>query len=272
MRVAFRRQHPSHTNGRVPDFLVSELKAAGWEQTGFDVDFPAMFNDPDVAAAMGYKGRNFAVDSIDIVRWYNRETKVTTGSVMFSEECEGPPGNVHGGAVASALDDILGTMVWRNAGFSSAGIPTLELTVTYRDPVPLQRQLRFDTEVVKWEGRKTSLDDQDRCDLLMVFGKVSLRDPYSGKLLAEAKGLFYLKKPATPLPDANNSNGAGATKQLQIPGAGAAKTTAGPPRDLPCIIPYEEALRRFGKSNPRASANLVEFYRGQAAATPRAKL
>ena len=51
-----------------------------------------MFNDPDVAAAMGYKGRNFAVDSIDIVRWYNRETKVTTGSVMFSEECEGPPG------------------------------------------------------------------------------------------------------------------------------------------------------------------------------------
>ena len=64
------------------------------------------------------------------------------------------PGNVHGGAVASALDDILGTMVWRNAGFSSAGIPTLELTVTYRDPVPLQRQLRFDTEVVKWEGRK----------------------------------------------------------------------------------------------------------------------
>ena len=37
MRVAFRRQHPSHTNGRVPDFLVSELKAAGWEQTGDEV-------------------------------------------------------------------------------------------------------------------------------------------------------------------------------------------------------------------------------------------
>lgn len=62
--------------------------------------------------------------------------------------------HVHGGAVASALDDILGTMVWRSVGYSRAGIPTMQLTVKYRGPIPLRKQLRLDTKVVKWEGRK----------------------------------------------------------------------------------------------------------------------
>lgn len=62
--------------------------------------------------------------------------------------------HVHGGAVAAALDDILGTMVWRSVGYSRAGIPTMQLTVKYRGPIPLRKQLRLDTKVVKWEGRK----------------------------------------------------------------------------------------------------------------------
>lgn len=61
---------------------------------------------------------------------------------------------VHGGAVSSALDDILGTMVWREAGFSRWGIPTMQLTIRFRGATPMGRQLRFDTRVVKREGRK----------------------------------------------------------------------------------------------------------------------
>lgn len=63
-------------------------------------------------------------------------------------------GAVHGGAVSSVLDDILGTMVWREAGFSRWGIPTVQLTIRFRGPTPMARQLRFDTRVVKREGRK----------------------------------------------------------------------------------------------------------------------
>ena len=60
----------------------------------------------------------------------------------------------HGGAVASALDDILGTMVWREMGFWRAGIPTIQLNVRYRATTPMGRQLRFDTYIVEREGRK----------------------------------------------------------------------------------------------------------------------
>lgn len=62
--------------------------------TGFDVNFPVIAKDPVVAAAVGYTGRNFLADSVDITRWYNRATKVITGSVIFSSGCEGPPGEV----------------------------------------------------------------------------------------------------------------------------------------------------------------------------------
>ncbi|CAM9439801.1 unnamed protein product [Scytosiphon promiscuus] len=187
MRVSYRRQHP-WAEGDIPDFLRSEFVSGTWERTGFDIDFPAIAKDPRVAAAIGYTGRNFIGDSVEITRWYNRATNVIAGSVFFSAGCEGPPGSVHGGAVASALDDILGTMVWREAGFSRWGIPTMQLTVRYRGATPMDRRLRFDTRVVKREGRK-------------VFVEATLRDPAHGnKLLAEGEGLFYMRRPPPPPP------------------------------------------------------------------------
>lgn len=72
-------------------------------------------------------------------------------------------GIVHGGAVASALDDILGTMVWREAGFSRAGIPTMQLTVRYKGASLMGHPLRFDTRVVKREGRKVSRHIRPPC-------------------------------------------------------------------------------------------------------------
>lgn len=56
------------------------------------MDFPATVKDPAVIASMGYAGRSFLEDKIGISRWYNRDTGVMVGSVEFSEECEGPPG------------------------------------------------------------------------------------------------------------------------------------------------------------------------------------
>ncbi|CAM9360169.1 unnamed protein product [Pylaiella littoralis] len=188
MRVSYRRQHPG-VDGDVPDFLRSDFVFGAWERTGFDIDFPSIAEDPVVAAAVGYTGNNFLAESVGITRWYNRTTNVIAGSVIFSSSCEGPPGIVHGGAVSAALDDILGTMVWREAGFSRWGIPTMQLTIRFRGATPMERQLRFDTRVVKRDGRK-------------VFVEAALRDPASGnKLLAEGEGLFYIKRPPeSPLP------------------------------------------------------------------------
>ncbi|CAN0262316.1 unnamed protein product [Ectocarpus fasciculatus] len=181
MRVAYRRRHAG-PDGHIPDFLRSEFKSGAWERTGFDVDFPAIAKDPVVAAAIGYTGRNFIADAMDITRWYNRDANVMAGSVIFSSGCEGPPDHVHGGAVSSALDDVLGTMAWREVGFPRWGLPTVRLTVRFLAGAPMERQLRFDTRVVKREGRK-------------VFVEAALRDPACGnKVLAEGEGLFYLRK------------------------------------------------------------------------------
>jgi acyl-coenzyme A thioesterase PaaI-like protein len=64
---------------------------------------------------------------------------------------EGPPGCVHGGFVAAAFDEVLGSTQ------SLAGRPgmTARLIVNYRSPTPLQTELRFVGRVVRVEGRKT---------------------------------------------------------------------------------------------------------------------
>lgn len=56
--------------------------------------------------------------------------------------------------MSTALDDVLGTMAWREVGFPRWGLPTMRLTVRFLAGAPMERQLRFDTRVVKREGRK----------------------------------------------------------------------------------------------------------------------
>lgn len=56
------------------------------------MDFPALVSDPTVIATLGYVGKSFLENSVCLARWYNRDTGIMVGSVLFSEECEGPPG------------------------------------------------------------------------------------------------------------------------------------------------------------------------------------
>jgi acyl-coenzyme A thioesterase PaaI-like protein len=73
-------------------------------------------------------------------------------TATFGRQYEGPPGHVHGGWVAAALDDVLG------ATQSAAERPgmTANLTVRYLRPTPLHRELRFEGRLVSIEGRKIS--------------------------------------------------------------------------------------------------------------------
>jgi len=93
------------------------------------------------------------------------------GSVTFGSAYEGPPGSVHGGFVAAAFDEVLGYVQ------SLSGNPgmTGTLTIVYRRPTPLHTELRFESEIVRVEGRK-----------IFTRGRV-----YAGDLLtAEAEGVF----------------------------------------------------------------------------------
>jgi acyl-coenzyme A thioesterase PaaI-like protein len=90
---------------------------------------------------------------------------------VFGSAYEGPPGCVHGGYVAAAFDEVLG------ATQTLSGRPgmTGTLTVKYRSPTPLHRELAFVGELVRVEGRK-----------IFTEGKLSAGD----RLCAEAEGIF----------------------------------------------------------------------------------
>ena len=99
------------------------------------------------------------------------EDMVMHGRATFGAAYEGPPGCVHGGFVAAAFDEVLGSTQ------SLGGRPgmTGRLTVNYRSPTPLRTELRFTARVVEVEGRKT-----------FTQGTLHAGD----RLCAEAEGLF----------------------------------------------------------------------------------
>ena len=74
------------------------------------------------------------------------------GPATFGSAYEGPPGCVHGGYVAAAFDEVLGSTQ------SLAGRPgmTARLTVNYRSPTPLHTELTFAGRVVGVEAARRS--------------------------------------------------------------------------------------------------------------------
>lgn len=92
-------------------------------------------------------------------------------SVTFGSAYEGPPGCVHGGFVAAAFDEVLGYVQ------SLGGNPgmTARLTIHYRRPTPLHREVRFEAELARVEGRK-----------IFCQGRVRAGE----EITAEAEGLF----------------------------------------------------------------------------------
>lgn len=98
------------------------------------------------------------------------------GRGAFGAPYEGPPGFVHGGWVACAFDEMLGIA---NIVAGQPGM-TARLTVHYRRPTPLFRELRFLAWVERVEGRR-----------ITTRGEL-----YDGDTLtAEADGLFVRPRP-----------------------------------------------------------------------------
>lgn len=110
------------------------------------------------------------------------------GRVRFDRRQEGAPGFAHGGAVATVLDDALGTvlvLVRRPA-------VTANLSVDFRAPAFLERDLEVEAWCDDVDGRK-----------LQLAGR--LID--SGEVVAEARGLFleveidHFRRGGQPLPE-----------------------------------------------------------------------
>jgi acyl-coenzyme A thioesterase PaaI-like protein len=102
--------------------------------------------------------------------WEFRDGRLHAHGV-FTAAFEGPPGYVHGGWVALAFDEALGLA---NVASGHGGL-TGRLTVRYRRPTPLHRELRIEAHTSRVDGRR-----------LTTVGNLFDGDT----LLAEAEGLF----------------------------------------------------------------------------------
>lgn len=86
---------------------------------------------------------------------------------------EGPPGHVHGGATATMIDSVTGTL----ATYLSGPVLTANLNINYRSPIPLGSVVLVHCALERTEGRKTFLS----C-------RVTSSD--EAKLHSDATGLF----------------------------------------------------------------------------------
>ena len=109
-----------------------------------------------------------------------------------TENFEGYPGNLHGGIIATLLDEAMSKAV-RALGQSAV---TRKIEVDYRRPVPSNVQIRVEGRVVRSEHRK-------------YWAEASIANAH-GTVLAHGKGLFIQvlpkqKKTGQPQgrPDAN---------------------------------------------------------------------
>jgi len=121
--------------------------------------------------------------------YWNEKEKKLAGGIYFNNKCEGPPGNVHGGCIATAFDVAFGWFSVKTKGF---GCVTLNLSVNYRKFIPLNSVVRIEI----WCEKCGTGDDQK----LLMKGKMTnpfqldaIDNPkYDPELLnCDASALFY---------------------------------------------------------------------------------
>jgi acyl-coenzyme A thioesterase PaaI-like protein len=99
---------------------------------------------------------------------------VLYAKAWFGKKTMGPPGHVHGGAMAATLDEAMGAAAWMNDYPSVAAT----ITISFLAMLPIETETIVEARIDKVEGRK-------------VYLRSTLTDP-SGRLVAEGTGLFIV--------------------------------------------------------------------------------
>lgn len=112
-------------------------------------------------------------------------TKITaTSTVLLTRLHEGPPGYLHGGIIATLLDEAMSKL---NRPLNLIAM-TRNITVDYLQPCPVETPLALTARHVQREGRK-------------LFHEATLNSA-DGTLLARANGFFLVIDPAMLAPKA----------------------------------------------------------------------
>ena len=108
------------------------------------------------------------------LKFYETKAGEVTAEITVPEQYQGYPGVVHGGIVASMLDEVTGRAAME--GDAWRFMVTAKLDLRYRSPVPLAQRLFLVGRLVNRRGR-----------LATAHGEIRLSD---GKVCAEADALL----------------------------------------------------------------------------------
>lgn len=113
------------------------------------------------------RGMRLAFDS-------DPERRRIVGRFRLGAEYQGGPGFIHGGIIATVLDEAMGKV----SRFSDVRAVTAELTVEYLKPVRVDQEIRVEAFERQREGRH-------------LFHQGEIRDA-EGELLARGRGRFVV--------------------------------------------------------------------------------
>lgn len=92
----------------------------------------------------------------------------------FGPKTMGPPGHVHGGAMAATLDEAMGAVAWMHEFQCVAAT----IKISFLEMLPLETETIVEAKIDRVEGRKIHL-------------RATLMNP-AGKIVAEGTGLFIV--------------------------------------------------------------------------------
>lgn len=113
-------------------------------------------------------------EGLHLVFRFHAEAQTATALVNLTRNHEGPPGHIHGGIIATLMDEAMSKLN-RPLGVIAM---TRHMEVDYLRPSPLGRELVLTGHHVRREGRK-------------LFHEAELKTP-EGLLLARGKGVFIV--------------------------------------------------------------------------------
>lgn len=102
------------------------------------------------------------------------EPGVLYARAWFGRETQGPPGHVHGGAMAAVLDEGMGGVCWMNGHRTVAA----RISVSFIAMLKLASETTVEARIDRTDGRK-------------IYVRAKLSDA-SGAPVAEADGLFIV--------------------------------------------------------------------------------
>lgn len=117
-------------------------------------------------------------DRVRLAYFRKPDTPELYAKAWFGPKTMGPPGHVHGGAMAATLDEAMGAVCWMNHHQTVAA----SITISFVAMLPIETDTIVEARIERIDGRKVHL-------------KSTIKNP-SGQIVAEGSGLFVVLREA----------------------------------------------------------------------------